>query len=51
MRTLRQQDQEETEMLAQFVAIASRSRREMIQDAAGVGLLFTILIGTLYAAS
>lgn len=38
-------------MLAQFIAIASRSRREMIQDAAGVGLLFAILIGTLYAGT
>lgn len=35
-------------MIADFVAIASRSRRYMAQDALGVAGLFALLIGALY---
>ena len=38
-------------MIAQAFAIATRSRRHLIQDAAGVAGLFALLIGALHLAA
>lgn len=35
-------------MLAEVIAIARRSRDHLIADAAGVGLLFVLLVGGLH---
>ena len=37
-------------MLSEFFAIISRSRRDLLQDAGGVALLFAALVGTLSLA-
>jgi hypothetical protein len=37
-----------TDMLAEVIAIARRSRDHLIADAAGVGLLFVLLVGGLH---
>lgn len=40
----------EARMFSEFFAIFSRSRHELVKDAAGVAVLFATLIGTLSLA-
>lgn len=35
-------------MIAEILAVAARSRRHLMQDAAGVAALFALLIGALH---
>ena len=38
-------------MIADAIAIVARSRRHLLQDAAGVAALFLMLLGTLHLAA